>query len=116
MEAGICRQVGKPADVYTRPADAFVAGFLGKANLLPGRFFGLGDDVTVMVRPENVALGRRDGRTFEAFVAQALMEGEIVQYTLDYNGTRITARTFHHEGIFHSRPKNIGIQSKSHYK
>jgi iron(III) transport system ATP-binding protein len=96
MEAGICRQVGKPADVYTWPADAFVAGFLGKANLLPGRFFGLGDDVTVMVRPENVVLGRRDGRTFEAFVAQALMEGEIVQYTLDYNGTRITARTFHH--------------------
>jgi len=96
MEAGICRQVGKPADVYNRPADAFVAGFLGKANLLPGRFVGLGDDVTVMVRPENVVIGRRDGRTFEAFVAQAVMEGAIVQYTLDSNGTRITARTFHH--------------------
>jgi iron(III) transport system ATP-binding protein len=96
MEAGICRQVGKPADVYNRPADAFVAGFLGKANLLPGRFVGLGDDVTAMVRPENVVIGKRDGRTFEAFVAQAVIEGAIVQYTLDCNGTRITARTFHH--------------------
>jgi iron(III) transport system ATP-binding protein len=96
MEAGICRQVGKPADVYNRPADAFVAGFLGKANLLPGRFVGLGDDVTAMVRPENVVIGKRDGRTFEAFVAQAVMEGAIVQYTLDCNGTRITARMFHH--------------------
>ena len=36
MEAGVCRQVGKPAEVYNRPADAFVAGFLGKANLLAG--------------------------------------------------------------------------------
>jgi iron(III) transport system ATP-binding protein len=96
MEAGVCRQVGKPAEVYNRPADAFVAGFLGKANLLPGRFVGLADDVTVMVRPENVVIGKQGGRTFEAFVRQTVMEGAIVQYTLDYNGTRITARTFHH--------------------
>jgi iron(III) transport system ATP-binding protein len=96
MEAGVCRQVGKPAEVYNRPADAFVAGFLGKANLLPGRFVGLADDVTVIVRPENVVIGKQGGRTFEAFVGQAVMEGAIVQYTLDYNGTRITARTFHH--------------------
>jgi ABC-type Fe3+/spermidine/putrescine transport system ATPase subunit len=73
-----------------------VAGFLGKANLLPGRFVGLADDVTVMVRPENVVIGNQGGRTFEAFVGQAVMEGAIVQYTLDHNGTRITARTFHH--------------------
>src|ERR1700741_2056081 len=67
MEAGVCRQVGKPADVYNRPADAFVAGFLGKANLLSGSFVGLGNDVTVMVRPENVVIGRQAGNTFEAF-------------------------------------------------
>ena len=87
MEAGISRQIGKPAEVYNRPA-AFVAGFLGKANLLPGRFVGLADDVTVRVRPENVVVGKQTGHTFEAFVGQAVMEGAIVQYTLDHNGTR----------------------------
>jgi iron(III) transport system ATP-binding protein len=96
MESGICRQIGKPAEVYNTPADAFVAGFLGKANLLPGRFVGLADGVIIMIRPENVVIGKEGGQTFEAFVGQAVMEGAIVQYLLDYNGTRITARTFHH--------------------
>jgi iron(III) transport system ATP-binding protein len=113
MEAGVCRQVGKPADVYNRPADAFVAGFLGKANLLPGRLVGLDDDVTVMVRPEDVVIGRRDGRVFEAFVAQAVMEGAIVQYTLDLNGTRITARTFHHGAPTYKPGDSVSISFPS---
>jgi iron(III) transport system ATP-binding protein len=96
MEAGVCRQIGKPDEVYNRPADAFVAQFLGKANLLPGSLLGLNEDSVVMVRPENVVIGRQDGHAFEAFVGQTVLEGAIVQYTLDYNGTRIVARLFHH--------------------
>ncbi len=34
---GRIEQVGSPADVYERPATAFVAGFVGTSNLLPGR-------------------------------------------------------------------------------
>jgi spermidine/putrescine transport system ATP-binding protein len=36
MRAGRIEQVGKPEDVYERPATAFVAGFLGASNLLEG--------------------------------------------------------------------------------
>jgi iron(III) transport system ATP-binding protein len=35
MEAGRIRQVGAPLDVYARPADHFVADFVGIANLVP---------------------------------------------------------------------------------
>jgi iron(III) transport system ATP-binding protein len=98
MEAGVCRQIGKPDDVYNRPADAFVAQFLGKANLLPGRLVGLAEDVVVMVRPEDVVFGRQGSHSLEAFVGRSVMEGAIVQYTLDFNGTSITARLFHHGG------------------
>ncbi|MDR3532490.1 MAG: ABC transporter ATP-binding protein [Rhodopila sp.] len=35
MRDGRMAQVGTPADLYERPADRFVAGFLGAANLLP---------------------------------------------------------------------------------
>jgi len=36
MDAGRIRQVGSPIQVYTRPADRFVADFVGIANFLPG--------------------------------------------------------------------------------
>jgi ABC-type sugar transport system ATPase subunit len=39
LRAGVIEQVGAPLDLYERPANLFVAGFLGspKMNLLPGR-------------------------------------------------------------------------------
>ena len=37
MQAGGIEQVGTPAEVYERPATAFVAGFIGRTNLLRGR-------------------------------------------------------------------------------
>ena len=36
MDAGKVVQVGPPLDVYHRPANRFVAGFLGDSNFLPG--------------------------------------------------------------------------------
>jgi ABC-type Fe3+/spermidine/putrescine transport system ATPase subunit len=37
MQGGRVEQVGSPAEVYERPATAFVAGFIGRTNLLRGR-------------------------------------------------------------------------------
>ncbi len=37
MSAGRIEQIGTPRDVYFAPATAFVAGFIGKANLAPGQ-------------------------------------------------------------------------------
>ena len=37
MNEGRIEQVGPPAEVYADPATAFVAGFVGEANRLPGR-------------------------------------------------------------------------------
>jgi ABC-type Fe3+/spermidine/putrescine transport system ATPase subunit len=36
MNAGLAEQIGTPAEVYDTPATAFVADFLGKANVLQG--------------------------------------------------------------------------------
>ena len=38
MNKGVIEQVGGPRDIYDRPATAFVADFIGAANLLDGRF------------------------------------------------------------------------------
>ncbi|KRE04120.1 ABC transporter ATP-binding protein [Bosea sp. Root670] len=42
MNDGIVQQVGTPMDLYERPANLFVAGFLGTANILGGRLSGSG--------------------------------------------------------------------------
>jgi ABC-type Fe3+/spermidine/putrescine transport system ATPase subunit len=36
MDQGVIRQVGKPWEIYTKPKDPFVAGFIGATNMLQG--------------------------------------------------------------------------------
>jgi putative spermidine/putrescine transport system ATP-binding protein len=40
MSAGHVRQIGTPDEIYRRPQDPFVAGFVGDVNILPGRYTG----------------------------------------------------------------------------
>src|SRR5215831_18346828 len=43
INSGRIAQIGTPDDVYFRPADAFVARFVGATNLLDGRLLGAAD-------------------------------------------------------------------------
>ncbi|HKV00280.1 MAG TPA: ABC transporter ATP-binding protein [Vineibacter sp.] len=73
MNKGKVEQIGRPHEAYEKPASAFVAGFLGKTNVLPGAvrrendgaFAQIGDgswpvpdatgaQVSVSVRPEKI--------------------------------------------------------------
>lgn len=58
MNDGRIEQVGTPADVYERPNSAFVAGFVGTANLLTGAAARtiLGRDGVFSIRPEKITL------------------------------------------------------------
>ncbi len=51
MKGGRILQVGTPRQVYDTPASAFVAGFIGQANLLP-----CSNGRTLMLRPEQLRL------------------------------------------------------------
>jgi iron(III) transport system ATP-binding protein len=95
MESGVCHQVGTPDDVYSRPADAFVARFLGRANVLPGEFVGLDSGELAVVRPENIRIGEgsRSGT-----VSKVTFEGAIVNYTIETGGQQLNARLFHRGG------------------
>jgi len=59
---GRIEQVGTPADVYERPATAFVAGFVGTSNLLSGAVAGqiVRRAGTFTVRPEKIRLAAPD--------------------------------------------------------
>jgi iron(III) transport system ATP-binding protein len=72
VNEGRVEQAGTPEVVYSRPANRWVAGFLGEIEVLPGRAVngtiecelgplpnreGLSGDVDVLVRPESLAIG-----------------------------------------------------------
>jgi spermidine/putrescine transport system ATP-binding protein len=65
MNGGQIEQLGTPSDLYERPRTAFVAGFLGISNLLPGSVASADtvklDDGTIVRVPAD-ALGGRSGR------------------------------------------------------
>uniref|UniRef100_A0AAU2AGE1 ABC transporter ATP-binding protein n=1 Tax=Streptomyces sp. NBC_00093 TaxID=2975649 RepID=A0AAU2AGE1_9ACTN len=92
MDHGVIQQVGAPWDLYHRPANAFVATFVGEANVVPGTVAGIGiraftvrvptlgpdvvldiacgatgdgpsvgDEISVVFRPEWVRVSRETG-------------------------------------------------------
>ncbi len=60
MRKGVLQQIGRPEELYTRPANTFVGTFIGSPamNLVPAPVLGLGDDsLLVGFRPEHVRAG-----------------------------------------------------------
>src|SRR5690606_9702805 len=60
LNRGNIEQVGSPLDLYSRPRNLFVAGFIGspKMNLIEGGFAISKDARTVGIRPEHFTLSR----------------------------------------------------------
>jgi iron(III) transport system ATP-binding protein len=86
LDRGRLVQVGRPQEIFDRPETRFVAEFVGKANILSGRFDGDGhlllsdgvrirltdtskltrsNDVSVCLRPHNIKLVAEQARTRE---------------------------------------------------
>jgi spermidine/putrescine ABC transporter ATP-binding subunit len=102
MQRGHVEQVAEPRALYEAPATAFVAGFIGNTNLLPGRASGRGTvdcsgfkiavvgiapegaAVTVALRPERVRIEPTESadNTHPMTIAHVVYEGETVRYVL----------------------------------
>jgi putative spermidine/putrescine transport system ATP-binding protein len=77
LNHGKTQQVAAPAEAYLRPANRFVAEFLGIAN-----FVGLPDGRQGLVRPERVRLASSAGEGRKARVVEAIYLGQMVRYHL----------------------------------
>jgi putative spermidine/putrescine transport system ATP-binding protein len=51
MNHGVVHQIGTPAEIYTQPADAFVADFIGRSNLVQASVQGEAGGYVVMEMP-----------------------------------------------------------------
>ena len=115
MQGGRLIQVATPHELYDRPCNAFVAGFVGEANLWPGTIlsrtsisvpFGtlicdrtersIGSAVEVLVRPERIrpaAEGEVDVNRFTGTVKRDRFLGAVRRYDLAIGGAVVTGET-----------------------
>ena len=90
MRAGKLEQVAEPADLYSRPATAFVAEFVGTMNRLPAELSGDGKTATVL----GITVPVQDGGPASG-PADALIRPENLTVTPAEGGDGIvTGRTF----------------------
>jgi putative spermidine/putrescine transport system ATP-binding protein len=113
MESGRIRQTGTPRELYETPSDTFVAGFVGRCNLIPGSCEGGGvfrtsngvvlpcdrdsspiTDAVLAIRPEHLVLapaGSADNQpALHARVVGTTYLGSQTEYRLDLDGTPLT--------------------------
>ena len=105
MNEGIIQQMGSPIDIYNEPENAFVADFIGESNILDGimiddylveflgkKFdcldsgFGRGEDVDVVIRPEDLDLTPAGRGKLEGIVKSVIFKGVHYEMDIDANG------------------------------
>ena len=77
MDKGVVQQRGAPLDIYNRPANRFVAGFVGTPpmNFLDGRIEGDGDRLCFSGPPGRFTLPVELGRALKPYHGQAVILG-----------------------------------------
>jgi iron(III) transport system ATP-binding protein len=113
MNDGEVMQVGTPVEIYSRPANLFVADFIGKVNLFEGRVaerrdgsyrvqyaggqkevasaacaLAPGQAVRTVVRPESLRLARAgaEGSFFRGMISKVVYLGPTVEYEVRVQG------------------------------
>jgi len=131
MKEGIIQQIGTPIEIYERPRNEFIAGFVGYVNFLDGvieafdigleratastsvgkiqfipeRNIHVGDRVKLVIRPETISISKsqpREGNNiFEGEVEIGMYVGSLAKYTVQVKGERII--------IDQANPRETGV-------
>lgn len=94
LRAGKIEQVGSPTELYERPANVFVARFLGSPpmNLFPASVLGTATATTLGVRPERITLGEESSGRLQGIVeAVEPVGGEAIVHVVA-GGCRLLVR------------------------
>jgi iron(III) transport system ATP-binding protein len=128
MRDGEIVQHASPVDIYHHPFDVWVAGFVGGANILPGRAAGPGrvecalgtlarrggpdqGAVSVVVRPEQLGLTEAEDAPAVVERREYFGHDALVWLALP-DGTRLLARTATHQDLPPSRRVSVSCRGE----
>jgi multiple sugar transport system ATP-binding protein len=96
LNAGKVEQVGSPMELYNKPANLFVAGFIGspQMNFIEAGRIGRSDAQTIGIRPEHMTLSRESGEWQGKIVHVEHLGADTIVYMESDKAGLITARLF----------------------
>jgi len=109
LNGGRVEQVGSPLELYARPDNLFVAGFIGspRMNFVSGELAARMDAATIGVRPEHI-VASRDGEGWRGTVVAAEHLGSDTFLYIDVPQTDgITARAIGELGLKQGDPVRL---------
>lgn len=105
MNDGVIQQMGTPIDIYNEPENAFVADFIGESNILDGimhddylveflgnKFpcvdfgFGRGEEIEVVIRPEDLVITESGISPLEGTVKSVTFKGVHYEMIVEVRG------------------------------
>lgn len=115
MNRGRVEQIGSPLDIYTKPESLFVADFIGQANVVPAMLeeldgekarvrlgetsfrvqtlekkeYGKGKAVSLVLRPECLALAYPGEGQVDCVVRQTVFGGDRMEYHVEVDGETV---------------------------
>ena len=115
LRDGRVEQIGTPMELYNKPANQFVAGFLGSPsmNFFPAGLVTDGDARTMGVRPEDLFLS--DTGPLGARVVHVEHLGGDTNVIADVQSHQITARLFGQHGIETGQALRLGFKPDKIY-
>lgn len=137
MNEGVIYQEGTPMDIYNEPTSMFVADFIGDSNIFYGKMhkdnkiefignifqsvdedFEIGENVDVVIRPEDMEIVSKSKAQFEAKVIDCSFKGVHYDITLETNNYTFNAQTTKSSLVGDTvgvkiQPENIQVMKKT---
>lgn len=130
LDKGVIQQIGTPQALYDHPANSFVAGFLGTANILTGSmqseaFVTTGGQrltvakpvesaTRIVLRPQNIRLVTSGG-VIQGKVAHREFLGSQIRYLVETSDGQIIVDTLHATGVPpHDQGAPVSLSIDSH--
>ncbi len=103
LNAGRIEQVGAPMELYNRPANEFVAGFIGspKMNFIDAAKLGEGQAKTIGVRPEHLTVDAASGAWKGTVIHAEHLGADTNLYIDTEKAGLLTVRIF---GVYNAEP------------